>query len=99
MARTAYRWIFAVAGAYYLGFGLWAGLFPRSFFDVFGLTPPQYPSLWSCLGMVVGVYGILYAQVAWKPEEGALIVAVGLLGKLLGPIGWVVTVANGELPA
>lgn len=37
--------------------------------------------------MVVGLYGILYIEVARVPERGWLIAAVGLAGKILGPIG------------
>jgi hypothetical protein len=91
--------IFGLAAAYNLAFGLWAGFFPLHFFTLFDLDPPRYPSLWSCLGMVVGVYGILYAHVAHNPADGKWIVGVGLLGKILGPAGWFVTVARGELPA
>lgn len=99
MQRTAFRVIFGLAALYNFAFGIWAGLFPLAFFEVFNLEPPRYPSLWSCLGMVVGLYGIIYARVAWKPEEGGLLAAVGLFGKVLGPAGWVVAVHRGELPA
>jgi hypothetical protein len=37
--------------------------------------------------MVVGLYGIIYFEVARVPERGWLLAAVGLLGKILGPIG------------
>jgi len=37
--------------------------------------------------MVVGVYGLLYWEVARRPERAWPIAAVGLLGKVLGPIG------------
>jgi hypothetical protein len=37
--------------------------------------------------MVVGVYGLLYWHAVWKPETARPIIAVGLLGKVLGPIG------------
>ncbi len=39
--------------------------------------------------MVVGLYGLLYLEVARVPERGWLLAAVGLLGKVLGPIGLV----------
>src|SRR5947209_6621286 len=93
-----YRTLFALAALYNTAFGLWAGFFPRSFFALFDLEPPRYPSIWACLGMVVGVYAIAYAWVAWKPGEGTLLVFIGLLGKVLGPLGWLATVASGELP-
>jgi hypothetical protein len=95
---TAYRCIFALAALYNTAFGIWAGFFPQSFFTLFDLEAPRYPAIWSCLGMVVGVYAIAYAHAAWKPEQATVWIAIGLLGKVLGPIGWVVTVWPGELP-
>jgi hypothetical protein len=94
-----YRILFAVAAVYNVAFGLWAALFPLSFFSLFELEPPRYPSIWACLGMVVGLYGLVYAWVAWKPERGDVLIGIGLLGKVLGPSGWLVAVAAGELPS
>ena len=62
------------------------------------MQPLNHPEIFACLGMVIGLYGVLYLEVARKPEHGALIAAVGLLGKILGPIGWLVLVQNGQWP-
>jgi hypothetical protein len=110
-----YRLVFGVTAAYNAAFGLWAGFWPHSFFDLFQIPPPNYPAIWSCLGMVVGLYGLLYAWVAWRLGHGLAgdpsspdrigdaacrtIIGVGLMGKILGPIGWMVTVQSGEWPA
>jgi hypothetical protein len=48
--------------------------------------------------MVVGLYGILYFEVARVPERGWLLAAVGLLGKVLGPIGLVRLIWAGTWP-
>ena len=99
--RRLYRIILVLASLYNLGFGLWAGLFPLSFFDLFDLDPPRYPAIWSCLGMVVGLYGLAYGYAAFRLERGEparAIVAIGLLGKVLGPAGWALAVRSGELP-
>ena len=93
-----YRLIFAAAAVYNLAFGLWAALFPRAFFLRFAMAPPTYPSIWACLGMVVGVYGLGYAYAAWRLDRAAPFVAIGLLGKLLGPAGWLLAVSHGEWP-
>jgi hypothetical protein len=41
--------------------------------------------------MVVGVYGLLYWHAAWRLDTAWPIIAVGLLGKVLGPIGMVLS--------
>jgi hypothetical protein len=93
-----YRLIFGLAAAYNIGFGLWTVLAPRGFFDLFRLAPPRYPAIWSTLGMVLGLYGLLYAYAALHLDWARPVVAVGLAGKTLGPIGWILAVHAGELP-
>jgi len=87
----SYRLVFGLAALYNLGFGAWAVLRPGSFFDLFRMEPPRYPEVWQCLGMVVGLYGLLYAHAARRMESARPIILVGLLGKILGPIGWLAT--------
>ena len=94
-----YSTIFWIAAVYNLLFGLWAGLFPGAFFELFDMDPPRWPMIWQCLGMVIGIYALGYAYAAWKPERGAVLIALGLLGKVLGPIGWVWSVATDQFPA
>jgi hypothetical protein len=93
-----HRIVFGLAALYNIGFGMWAGLTPHSFFNLFDLAPPVYPALWRCIGMLVGTYGLAYGYAAWRPERAAPLITVGLLGKVLGPIGWVATVHSGEWP-
>lgn len=93
-----YRLIFAAAAVYNVAFGLWAALFPRAFFVRCEMAPPTYPSIWACLGMVVGLYGLGYAYAAWRLDRAAPFIAIGLLGKLLGPVGWLLAVSSGEWP-
>lgn len=47
----------------------------------------NHPQVFACLGMVLGLYGILYLEVARIPDRGWVIAAVGLAGKVLGPVG------------
>lgn len=100
MANRApyYRIVFGLAALYNLAFGVWAGFAPGSFFNLFDLAPPTYPALWRCIGMLVGTYALAYGYAAWRPERAAPLIAVGLLGKLLGPLGWIATVHSGEWP-
>jgi hypothetical protein len=95
---SLYRLVFALAAVYNLAFGAWAGFWPQSFFNVFGLAPPLYPAIWRCLGMVVGVYGLAYGYAALRLDRAWPLMALGLLGKVLGPLGWVFTVSSGEWP-
>jgi hypothetical protein len=94
----SFRVIFVLAAIYNFAFGLWAGIYPLAFFRLFHLPMPRYPSIWACVGMIVGLYGIAYASVAWKPDRGAVFVWIGLAGKVLGPIGWLMAIGRGELP-
>jgi hypothetical protein len=94
-----YQILLAGAAVYNLAFGLWATLFPLAFFRWFDLEPPRYPSIWACLGMVIGLYGIGYGYAARWPDRGDVIVLIGLAGKIFGPIGWLIAVARHEFPA
>lgn len=77
------------AGVYNLVWGITVVLWPNLFFEWAGATPPNYPQLWQCIGMIVGVYGIGYIIAAFDVVRHWPIVLVGFLGKFLGPIGFV----------
>jgi hypothetical protein len=96
--RRFHRAVFVAAGLYNIGWGILAALRPNWFYSFVGLAPLNHPEIFACLGMVVGLYGVLYLEVARRPEHGFLLAAVGLAGKLLGPIGAVVLIAKGEWP-
>jgi hypothetical protein len=96
--RTWHRAAFVAAGAYNLCWGIWAALDPQWLFRFAGMPLANYPEIFACLGMVIGLYGILYLEVARMPERGWLLAAVGLLGKVLGPIGAAVLVWQGSWP-
>jgi hypothetical protein len=96
--RRLHRTVFALAALYNASWGLNAALDPQWLFRYAGMPPINHPGIFACLGMVVGVYAILYAEVARDPERGFLLAAVGLLGKVLGPIGLVVLSATGQWP-
>ena len=93
-----YRTMFVLAALYNLAFGVWAGFWPHAFFRCFVMEPPRYPAIWQCLGMVIGVYGLGYGYAAVRLDFARPFVAIGLVGKVLGPIGWVITVQSGEWP-
>src|SRR5689334_18386241 len=89
------RRVLLAAGFYNLAWGAWAILFPNAMFHLADLPPANYPQLWQCIGMIVGVYGVGYVIAAFDPMRHWPIVFVGLLGKVLGPIGMVAALIHG----
>jgi len=96
--RRLHRAVFAAAGVYNLAWGAYAAIDPQWLFRYAGMPPLNHPAIFACLGMVIGVYGLLYLEVARVPERGFAIAAVGLLGKVLGPIGMAQLVLSGAWP-
>lgn len=97
--RRFHQIVFVIAGVYNIAWGLYAAADPQWLFRYAGMPPSNYPALFACIGMIVGLYGILYVEVARVPERGWLIAAVGLAGKVLGPIGMIRLIWTGEWPA
>lgn len=100
-ARAAPRWMSLAllsAAIYNLAWGGWVVLFPHALFDWLKMARPNYPELWQCVGMIVGVYGVGYGLAARAPLIHWPIVFVGLLGKILGPIGFLEAVWRGAFP-
>jgi hypothetical protein len=62
------------------------------------MRPPEYLALWQVVGMLVAVYAPAYWWVARFPSRHRHLVIIGLLGKLLGPIGFAWSAASGQLP-
>jgi hypothetical protein len=93
------RVILIAAGVYNLAWGAWVVLFPAALFRWTGLATANYPQIWQCVGMIVGVYGVGYLIAAHAPIVHWPIVLVGLLGKILGPLGMFCSVAKGDFPA
>ena len=85
--RRFHRVVFLAAGLYNILWGVYAVVDPQWLFRFARMPPANYPQVFACLGMVVGLYGVLYFEVARVPERGWLIAAVALAGKIFGPIG------------
>jgi hypothetical protein len=94
-----HRVTFVAAGVYNITWGLYAVLDPQWFFRLSGLPLSNSPQIFACLGMVLGLYGVLYLEVARRPEHGWLIAAVGMTGKVLGPLGLAWLIGTGVWPA
>jgi hypothetical protein len=93
-----HRAVFLAAGAYNIAWGIHAVLNPQWLFRLTGMPLSNTPQIFACLGMVLGLYGVLYLDVARDPERGWLIAAVGLTGKVLGPAGLAWLIATGTWP-
>ncbi len=96
--RHFHRAVFVAAGLYNIAWGVWSAIDPQWLFRFSGLPPLNHPAVFSCLAMVVGLYGVLYLEVAREPERGWALAAVGLAGKVLGPIGLSVLIVGGHWP-
>jgi hypothetical protein len=93
-----HRAVFLLAGVYNIAWGIYAAADPQWLFRYAGMAPINHPAIFACLGMVVGLYGVLYLEVARAPERGWLLAAVGLTGKLLGPLGLAAQIGSGAWP-
>jgi hypothetical protein len=96
--RRFHRFWFAAAGVYNIAWGLVSALWPNWFFSFTGMEPINHPEIYACLGMVIGLYGVLYLEVARRPEHGFLLAAIGAVGKFLGPVGALVLLLQGKWP-
>jgi hypothetical protein len=96
--RRFHRCVFVAAGIYNLAWGAYSAWDPQWLFRFADMPPLNYPEIFACLGMVIGLYGVLYLEVARRPEQGWLLAAVGLAGKILGPIGLLMLLVRGQWP-
>jgi small multidrug resistance pump len=90
------RGVLYAAGAYNVAWGALVVFRPLLFFQWAGAAPPNYPEIWQCVGMVVGVYGVGYLVAARDPFRHWPVVLVGFLGKLFGPVGFLLTLRGGS---
>ena len=91
-------WLYAAA-AYNLAWGSTTVLFPEGWFAVLGVATSESLVFWQLAGMFVLVFAPAYWWAARAPERHTHLVALGLLGKTLGVVGFVVAVATGRLEA
>jgi hypothetical protein len=96
--RRWHRGVFVAAGIYNVAWGIYAAIDPQWLFRFAGMPLDNHPQIFACLGMVIGLYGILYFEIARAPERGWLLASVGLGGKVLGPIGLLALIWKGTWP-
>lgn len=91
------RWFYAAA-LYNLVWGTVNVLFPTLLFQLIGVPPPADLPIWQVVGMFVLVYAPAYGWAARYPERYPHFIAIGLLGKIFGPLGFVWSALTGQLP-
>ena len=82
------KFILIAAGVYNLIWGIITVIYPEFYFTFAGMNHNNFPEIWQCVGMIIGVYGIGYIIAAYNPFKHWPIILIGLLGKILGPIGY-----------
>lgn len=87
-----------LAGIYNLLWGAIVVLFPIAFLNILGMPDVKYPELFQCIGMMIGVFGIAYLAAAKDPIKFWPIVLAGLVGRILGPLGFIYGWLWGNLP-
>ncbi len=87
--------VLMLAGVYNILFGLWAIFFPSHYFALTGLDAVN-GNLWQCIGMIVALYGVAYLISSTDISRYWPIVAIGLVGKIFGPIGYLWGLFTGE---
>ena len=97
-ALDHYRPWFYAAALYNLLWGAAVVLFPRRGLRLLGLPTATHAPLWQVVGMLVLVYAPGYWWAARHPGRHRQLVLIGLVGKILGPIGYAWAVWRGELP-
>ncbi len=87
--------VLRLAAIYNLMWGAWVILFPQQFFDLLAMERINHPMIWQGMGMVIGVYGVGYWLASYDPLRHWIIVLVGFLGKIFGPLGYVFNLLQG----
>ncbi len=96
--QNFYKITLKSAAVYNIIWGAWVVLFPQHFFLLVGMEPLNHPLVWQGMGMVIGVYGLGYWWASYNPLVHWPIVAVGFLGKIFGPLGFIFNYLTGKVP-
>ncbi len=62
-------------------------------------SPPTDLFLWQGTGLIIFLFGVGYTLAAFNPKQHWGIVLIGLLAKVLGPIGMLWAVMQGQVPS
>lgn len=92
--------VLSAAGIYNILWGSFAILAPAASLRLAALPSDvaAHPG-WQALGLVLGLNGVGYWIASRDPYRHWVMIWVGLLGKVIGPLAFVASVAQGTLPA
>jgi small multidrug resistance pump len=97
------RWpriVLLIAAFQCLIWGVFIILLPERSALVYGFAqPPEELFLWQGTGLVILLYGMGYVLASTDPNQHWGIVLVGLLAKVLGPVGMAWSVWHGAVPS
>jgi hypothetical protein len=91
--------ILFLAALYNALWGAIAAVAPVQMLAFVGINGAIYAGFWRCIGMFVALYGLGYWFASTDPIRYWPFILIGLIGKVLGPIGAVLAVISGDLPA
>jgi hypothetical protein len=89
---------FHAAALYNLAWGCWVILAPDSYFRLIGMDPPSPLTFWQVIGMFVLLWAPAYWWASRFPDRFDHLNLLAMIGKILGPIGFIVGVLGGSLP-
>ncbi|MCO5233429.1 MAG: hypothetical protein LC105_06570 [Chitinophagales bacterium] len=90
--------ILFIAGLYSIIWGVSVVVIPGFWFDLAGLDHPNYMQLWQLLGVYSIAMGVGYLIAFTNPMRQWPIVLIGLIVKVLAPIGFLIYYLKGQLP-
>jgi hypothetical protein len=71
---------------------------PGAFFALARIAPLNYLPVWQGVGVMTAVMGVAYAIAARNPLRYWPVIMIGFIPKVLGPIGYAVSLVRGTLP-
>jgi len=88
-----------VAALQCLIWGVFILALPERSSIVYGLTKaPTDLFLWQGTGLVIFLFGVGYAIAATNPGQHWSVILIGLIAKILGPVGMLWSVIQGDVP-
>lgn len=91
-------WALRLAAVHCAVWGIGIILLPQPAADVYGLGHQLTDDyLWQGTGLAILLFGVGYGIASMNPLRHWAVVAVGLLGKVLGPIGMIWAVTQGDV--